>query len=175
MHIYLAKSSRFESTGFASVMIDEVGCSRRHQCPQRAEDDEILICGDLNAHTNISTDYIDDDLNGSDGELANILPNDDGGKRSQQVKKLREKHELTRYSDDKRPNSSRGKQLNDLSKPSGLLIANGWLGSDICVQKFARYEMSPNEIYGGVVDYVLTTPALFDSIDSFEIGNEIPV
>ena len=31
MHIYLAKSSRFESTVFASVMIDDVGCSRRHQ------------------------------------------------------------------------------------------------------------------------------------------------
>ena len=25
---------RFESTDFASVMIDDVGCSRRHQCPQ---------------------------------------------------------------------------------------------------------------------------------------------
>ena len=34
MHIYLAKSSRFESTDFASVMIDDVGCIRRHQCPQ---------------------------------------------------------------------------------------------------------------------------------------------
>ena len=55
------------------------------------EDAEILICGDLNAHTNISTDYIDDDLNGSDGDLANILPNDHGGKRSQEIKRLREK------------------------------------------------------------------------------------
>ena len=26
MHIYVAKSSRFESTGFASVMTDDVGC-----------------------------------------------------------------------------------------------------------------------------------------------------
>ena len=34
MHIYLAKSSWFESTDFAPVMIDDVGCSRRHQCPQ---------------------------------------------------------------------------------------------------------------------------------------------
>ena len=34
MHIYLAKSSRFESTDFPSVMIDDVGCSRRRQCPQ---------------------------------------------------------------------------------------------------------------------------------------------
>ena len=34
MHIYAAKSSRFESTDFASIMIDDVGCSRRHQCPQ---------------------------------------------------------------------------------------------------------------------------------------------
>ena len=34
MHIYLAKSTRFESTDFAPVMIDDVGCSRRHQCPQ---------------------------------------------------------------------------------------------------------------------------------------------
>ena len=28
------KSMRFESADFASVMIDDVGCSRRHQCPQ---------------------------------------------------------------------------------------------------------------------------------------------
>ena len=34
MHAYPAKSSRFESTDFASVMIDDVGCSRRHQCTQ---------------------------------------------------------------------------------------------------------------------------------------------
>ena len=27
-------STRFESTDFASVMIDDVGCSGRHQCPQ---------------------------------------------------------------------------------------------------------------------------------------------
>ena len=27
MHIHLAKSSRFESTDFASVMVDDVGCS----------------------------------------------------------------------------------------------------------------------------------------------------
>ena len=34
MNIYLAKLSRFESADFASVMIDGVGCSRRHMCPQ---------------------------------------------------------------------------------------------------------------------------------------------
>ena len=34
MYVYPAKSSRFESTDFASVMIDDVGCSRRHQCPR---------------------------------------------------------------------------------------------------------------------------------------------
>ena len=36
MHVYQAKSSRFESTDFASVVIDDVDCSRRHQCPQCA-------------------------------------------------------------------------------------------------------------------------------------------
>ena len=34
MHVYPAKLSRFESTDFASVMIDDVACSRRHQCPR---------------------------------------------------------------------------------------------------------------------------------------------
>ena len=34
MHVFLSKSTRFESTDFESVMIDDVGCSRRHQCPQ---------------------------------------------------------------------------------------------------------------------------------------------
>ena len=100
------------------------------------------------------------------------MPNDHGGNRSQQIKRLREKHELTRYSDDKRLNNSHGKQLINLSKASGLVIANGRLGSDRGVGKFTRYEMSTNEIYGGV-DYVLTTPALFDSIEFFEIGSKL--
>ena len=33
-HPYIAKSYRFKSTDFASVMIDEVGCSRRHVFPR---------------------------------------------------------------------------------------------------------------------------------------------
>ena len=33
MHVYPAKSLRFESTDFASVMLVDVGCSRRHHCP----------------------------------------------------------------------------------------------------------------------------------------------
>ena len=33
MHTYPAKLSRFESTDFASIMFDDVGCSRCHQCP----------------------------------------------------------------------------------------------------------------------------------------------
>ena len=36
MHVFLSKLTRFESTDFASVMIDDVGSSRRHQCPQCA-------------------------------------------------------------------------------------------------------------------------------------------
>ena len=46
MHVYPAKSSRFESTDFASIMIDDIGCSRLHQCPQCACDtngDGIMI------------------------------------------------------------------------------------------------------------------------------------
>ena len=31
-----------------------------------------------------------------------------------------------------------------------------------------------NDIHDGVVDYVLTTPALFNSIDPFEIGVNLP-
>ena len=31
---FLAKSSRFKSADFASVMTDDVGCSGRHQCTQ---------------------------------------------------------------------------------------------------------------------------------------------
>ena len=34
MPVYSTKSSRFETTVFASVMIDDVGCSRRQQCPR---------------------------------------------------------------------------------------------------------------------------------------------
>ena len=31
---FLSLSTSFESTDFASVMVDDVGCSGRHQCPQ---------------------------------------------------------------------------------------------------------------------------------------------
>ena len=33
MDVYPAKPLRFESNDFASVIIDDVGYSRRHQCP----------------------------------------------------------------------------------------------------------------------------------------------
>ena len=42
MHIYLAKSSRFESTDFASVMIFDDGCSPHHQSPQCNENNKTI-------------------------------------------------------------------------------------------------------------------------------------
>ena len=53
MHIYPAKSPRCESTGFASVMIDDVGCSRR-----------IYASIGLNELTNITTDKENFQCNG---------------------------------------------------------------------------------------------------------------
>ena len=42
---FLAKSSRFKSADFASVMTDDVGCSGRHQCPQcdRVPDESVIF------------------------------------------------------------------------------------------------------------------------------------
>ena len=42
MHVYPTKSSRFESADFASVLIDDIGCNRRHQCP-RCEQNHVDI------------------------------------------------------------------------------------------------------------------------------------
>ena len=39
---FLAKSSRFKSADFASVMTDDVGCSGRHQCIQCAHHDDVV-------------------------------------------------------------------------------------------------------------------------------------
>ena len=41
-HPCIAKSYRFESTDFVSVMIDDIGCSRCHQCPRCGHTDIIL-------------------------------------------------------------------------------------------------------------------------------------
>ena len=41
MHIYPAKSSRFESSDFASVMIDDVGCSG---CSVPGVEFETVVC-----------------------------------------------------------------------------------------------------------------------------------
>ena len=42
MHAYPTKSSRFESTDIASVMVDDIGCSRRHQYPRCVNGPDIL-------------------------------------------------------------------------------------------------------------------------------------
>ena len=37
---------------------------------------DVIICGDYNAHTNVTLDYMIEEIEGGDGELRNLIPID---------------------------------------------------------------------------------------------------
>ena len=129
----------------------------------------ILLCGDFNARTNVLSDYEYITLNGTDGPLADLLPNDLVNDIS--VKEyLISRNILRRVSQDTGRVNNYGTQLLDLCKCSNLCILNGRIGSDRGIGKFTRTDTTGNS----VVDYVVATPKLSDFINHFMVHSKFP-
>ena len=42
----------------------------------RPLESDVILCGDYNAHTNVAVDFVIDELEGSNGDLDSLIPND---------------------------------------------------------------------------------------------------
>ena len=111
----------------------------------------VLLMGDMNARTNTSLDFIENDT-----ELGT---EEDMFYKVDTVK-------LKRYSQDKRPVSNRGKQLLDFCKAQRLRILNGRMLGD-SGGWFTCHEYQGSS----VVDYMITNEENLCSIPYFEVGD----
>lgn len=112
---------------------------------------QLIITGDLNARTGNELDYIlNDDIS--------YIPNTDAYVESS--------FNIKRKSKDKTVNNF-GKTLLDTCKEFGIHIVNGRKGKDL--EGDFTFMSSRGE---SVIDYVVTTPDIFDLIDDFEIMQE---
>ena len=89
----------------------------------------VLLCGDLNARTNVLPNYEDDTGSGKDGPLADLL-HDDIATNTSVKEYLRNRGILSRVSQDRGRTNYYGKQLLNLCKCSNLCILNGRTGLD---------------------------------------------
>ena len=128
----------------------------------------VILCCDYNAHTGVLPDYDIETLHGSEGDLVNLLPND-GHKQYDDVYKLHITGHLKRYPKDSRP-GAQGLQLIDFSKNTGLLLMNGRIGLDKGVGEYTRMGICG----GSMIDYVIESPAIFETLHEFEIGRKLP-
>ena len=68
----------------------------------RPLESDVILCGDYNAHTNVAVDFVIDELEGSNGDLDSLIPND--SKESLEIIfDMYSKKQLGRYSADKKP------------------------------------------------------------------------
>ena len=117
----------------------------------KEQDCSFIICGDMNARTRESADYLTDD-------------------NSQHVP-LPEDYTLDenippRFSLDKNASNANGNMLLSFCKQTSLRIANGRYGSDKMVGNFTCTTSRGRSL----VDYVLANKYILDKIESFDIG-----
>ena len=104
---------------------------------QLSDNSIAIICGNLNARTNINPDYEWRNVDGKDGELMNLLPTDILYGESN-THFLKENKLLQRHSMDKCKPNEYGGRLLDLFKSANLITLNGRVGSHKGVGEYTR-------------------------------------
>ena len=116
-------------------------------------DGYILLCGDFNARTSVSPDFVDDSRFLVDN---NLLPDE-----------YQEDVILTRCSQDSGHTNRNGNLLLDLCKQSSLRILNGRISEDKNIGKYTFV----NSNGSSVIDYVLCKHAMFRNIAFFSVDD----
>ena len=125
---------------------------------------------DSNAHTNVTSDFILD-CDGSNGFLGDLLPSDDSSEE-ETILDLYNRGKLDRVSSDSRPLNPHGHDFIDMCRSSRKLILNSRLpGNDYGQGKSTHYNPDGTS---GVLDYVISSPNLFEFISRFDIHDKFP-
>ena len=137
-------------------------------------DEDVIVCGDLNAYSNVELDYIIDPY-GRDLEFMDNPEINDicqfNKENMDEIKNLHDACALGRFSCDKKKLNTNGKDLINLCKSRGLLIINGRISEDTGIGEYTRYDHlgSPS-----VVDYVLANARLFKQFNYFKVQPKVP-
>ena len=121
-------------------------------------DCEILVYGDMNAHTNTSLHYVIHDTYGNDVEFGNSLRDI----IIWFVSAFTGMHMVglsSRIYVDPRPLNNNGSDVINPCKVTGLLISNGRAGDDKGISRYTRIDVDGKR--SGVVYYVLGIPLIF--------------
>ena len=134
---------------------------------------DIIITGDLNAHTQIELDYVIEppgkDCVQQDGTYDYI--ENFNYENISTITSLYEKGYLGRYSCDILPTNNNGKLLLNLCKSRGMLIMNGRIFKDKSKGECTWFNSKGKQ---SLVDYVLASARLFFQFRSFEIYPKVP-
>ena len=147
---------------------DQFVLLQRELCNLPCHDSHIL-CGDVNARTNVANDYIVERNYGSDGLLSELL-DDNSHSQTQVHTYLKNNNILERYSMDRRPMNRHGSRLIELCKTSNMSILNGRCGRDYGVGRYTRVDTTGCS----VIDHVLCTTKVQQRITEFQVGNKMP-
>ena len=134
--------------------------------PQGAE---VAVCEDHNARTGSLPDHHVESYEGNNGELSNLLllKCDD---IPALVEYMYHNNMLIGHSKDKAVVNRHGHELINLCKDTGMLILNGRVGDDKGVGEYTREDTTGRS----VVDYVITSPKLFEMVSLLKVLPNLP-
>ena len=123
---------------------------------------KVLMCGDLNAATNIVADFLDQDIQETDIDwLENVGADIENDQTHAVYKYLNERGLLGRSSMDTRKIDKHGRDLLDLCKSTNMVILNGRIGLDKGIGHFTRIDTTGCS----VVDYLLPSICMIDEVN----------
>ena len=132
---------------------------------------KILMCGDLTAATNIATDFLDQDIQGTDIDwLENVGVDIENDQAHVVYKYSNERGLLGRSSMDTRKIDKHGRDLLDLCKSTNMVILNGRIGLDKGIGHFTRVDTTGCS----VVDYLLSSISMIDEVKHFAVHPKLP-
>ena len=132
---------------------------------------KVLMCGDLNAATNIAADFLDQDIQGTGIDwLENVGADIENDQTHVVYKYLNERRLLGRSSMDTRKIDKHGRDPLDLCKSTNMVILNGRIGLDKGIGHFTRVDTTGCS----VVDYLLSSICMIDEVKHFAVQPKLP-
>ena len=129
------------------------------------------MCGDLNAATTIATEFLDQDIQGTDIDwLENVGVDIENDQAHVVYKYLNERGLLGRSSMDTRKIDKHGRDLLDLCKSTNMVILNGRIDLDKGIGHFTRVDTTGCS----VVDYSLSSISMIDEVNHFAVHPKLP-
>ena len=126
----------------------------------RQKDIPFLLTGDMNAHTGIKLDYIENDPDVATNTGCTILNDND----FEHVFRSNPYCTSSRYNQDKMNVDSNGRNTISLCQSENLKIVNGRVGNDKFLGRATCFKSQPS-----VTDYAIASDNMFEYVTNFDV------